>query len=249
MTRAQRADTWTVLLATASVAVRARLTEGLGEVSLAVVRDRAALAQGLVDLEPNVVFLDLALPSLNGVEDVPVLQRLCAAARIVVLAPVPSERQAVFALVAGARGYCQRTIAPALARKAADVVQRGEIWIGRGVVRHLLQRIASLTASTSAAAAPSRTLPTRFEFLAPRERQIALLVGSGANNKEIATRLNITEATVKAHLTSVFRKLNVSDRLRLALVVSGQRPSRPLRASRREAARGARASAVDAAGA
>lgn len=250
MTKIHRADTWTILLATASIAVRSRLAEGFGDAALVVATDRPTLAKGLVDVEPNVVFVDLALPSLNGVEDVAVLQRLCAAARIVVLAPAPSERQAVFALVAGARGYCQRTIAPALARKAAEVVQRGEIWIGRGVVPHLLRRIASLTASAPAAApaaTPSRALPTRFEFLAPRERQIALLVGSGANNKEIATQLSITEATVKAHLTSVFRKLNVSDRLRLALVVSGQRPSRPLRGARRDVARDASANAVDAA--
>ena len=63
----------------------------------------------------------------------------------------------------------------------------------------------------------------RFDFLAPRERQIALLVGSGANNKEIAERLGISESTVKAHLTSVFRKLGVPDRLRLALLVRRQR--------------------------
>jgi DNA-binding NarL/FixJ family response regulator len=66
-------------------------------------------------------------------------------------------------------------------------------------------------------------LPRRFDFLAPREREIALLVGSGANNREIAERLSITESTVKAHLTSVFRKLDVPDRLRLALVVRRQR--------------------------
>lgn len=245
MTAALRADPWTVLLATASAAVRARLLDGLGaEASVVVATDRTDLARGLVDLEPAVVFLDLALPSLSGVEDVPVLQRLCPAARIVVLAPAPSERQAVFALVAGARGYCQRTIPAALVRKAAEVVQRGEIWIGRDVVPHLLRRIASLTERPPA---PARPLPTRFDFLAPRERQIALLVGAGANNKAIATRLSITEATVKAHLTSVFRKLNVSDRLRLALVVTGQRPSRPLRSARRGPARAARARATDAA--
>ncbi len=182
-----------------------------------------------------VVFLDTALPGLHGIDGVPDVQRVNAAARIVVLASAPSERQAVLALVAGARGYCDRNIAPSLVKKAADVVHRGEFWIGRGVVPHLLRRITSLTPAEVGAGKGS-SLPTRFEFLAPRERQIALLVGAGANNKEIAGQLSITEATVKAHLTSVFRKLNVSDRLRLALFVSGQGP-KPARAPRSYAAR------------
>ena len=60
-------------------------------------------------------------------------------------------------------------------------------------------------------------MPRRFDFLAPREREIALLVGSGANNREIAERLNITESTVKAHLTNVFAQLGVTDRTQAAL--------------------------------
>ena len=85
-------------------------------------------------------------------------------------------------------------------------------------------------------------MPRRFDFLAPREREIALLVGSGANNREIAERLSITESTVKAHLTSVFRKLDVPDRLRLALFVRRQRAPTaarraPSRAPRRSTSR------------
>jgi two-component system, NarL family, nitrate/nitrite response regulator NarL len=210
-----------VVLASSSSALRRRWLEELaGALSLAEAVDRHTLDAVLETSPSTVVFLDLALPGLGGLDGVSDVQRAHPATRIVVLASAPSEGQAVFALVAGARGYCDRNIAPSLVRKAADVVQRGEIWIGRHVVPHLLRRITSLSPE-------ARALPTRVDFLAPRERQIALLVGAGANNKEIASRLNITEATVKAHLTSVFRKLNVSDRLRLALFVTGQRPKLP----------------------
>jgi DNA-binding NarL/FixJ family response regulator len=226
----------TVLLASASAGLRRRWAEELtGSLPLIEAIDRESLEVAMLHTPDLVVFLDTALPGLHGVDGVPDVQRVNPSARIVVLASAPSERQAVFALVAGARGYCDRNIAPSLVRKAADVVHRGEIWIGRGVVPHLLRRITSLTPSDDETG-KGRTLPTRFEFLAPRERQIALLVGAGANNKEIAGQLSITEATVKAHLTSVFRKLNVSDRLRLALFVSGQRPKSP-RAHRSHAAR------------
>ena len=130
--------------------------------------------------------------------------------RIVLLASSPSERQAVFALVAGARGYCDRGIAPSLVRKAAEVVQRGEIWIGRHVVPHLVRRITSLTPAKPGRRGRAGACRRDSTSCAPREREIALLVGAGANNREIATRLSITESTVKAHLTSVFRKLDVS---------------------------------------
>src|SRR5262249_27055597 len=80
--------------------------------------------------------------------------------------------------------------------------------------------------------------------LGPRERQIATLVGAGASNKEIARQLSISEATVKAHLTSVFRKLKVPDRLRLALSITQgetavatprRRPAAPLPLRRQRA--------------
>lgn len=227
----------TVLLASASAGVRRRWAEELTDSLLLIeAADRESLEVAMLTNRQLVIFLDTALPGLHGVDGVPDVQRVNPSARIVVLASPPSERQAVFALVAGARGYCDRNIAPSLVRKAAEVVHRGEIWIGRGVVPHLLRRITSLTPSDDGPVEKGRSLPTRFEFLAPRERQIALLVGAGANNKEIAGQLSITEATVKAHLTSVFRKLNVSDRLRLALFVSGQRP-KAARAPRGYAAR------------
>jgi DNA-binding NarL/FixJ family response regulator len=178
----------------------------------------------MTEVRPSVVFLDLALPGLGGLGDVPAIQRLNPAAKIILLARAANESQAVFALVAGARGYCGRNIGPSLIGKAAEVVQRGEIWIARGVIPLLLKKLTALTQGRPDAEGRAEESP--LAALGPRERQIAELVGIGANNKEIATRLHITEATVKAHLTSVFRKLNVSDRLRLALFVTEKRRER-----------------------
>lgn len=223
MSTTQCADLHTALLAASSAVLRRRLAAGLeGWPAPVEATDRVELEERMLTSRPAVVFLDLALPGLSGLDGVPDIQRLNPRARLVLLASSPSERQAVFALVAGARGYCDRNIPPSLVKKAVEVVQRGEIWIGRHVVPHLLRRITSLTPAGPDAGLGGR-LPRRFDFLAPRERQIALLVGSGANNRQIAGRLSISESTVKAHLTSVFRKLDVADRLRLALFVRHQR--------------------------
>jgi two-component system NarL family response regulator len=243
MSTTQCADPRTALLAASSPALRRRWAAGLeGWPAPVEAADRVELEERMLANRPAVVFLDLALPGLSGLDGVPDIQRLNPRARLVLLASSPSERQAVFALVAGARGYCDRNIAPSQVKKAVEVVQRGEIWIGRHVVPHLLRRISSLTPAGPDAGPGGRRLPRRFDFLAPRERQIALLVGSGANNKEIAERLGISESTVKAHLTSVFRKLDVPDRLRLALFVRRQRAPAgarrsPSRAPRRSTSR------------
>ena len=212
-------------MASPTADLRRRCSQGLRGFLIREAGRRAVLERSMVELEPAVVFLDLALPGLGGLGGVPGIQRLNPAAKIIVLASTPNERQAVFALVAGARGYCGRDIGPSLVRKATDVVRRGEIWIARGVVPLLLKRLTSLTQDRSHERLAGSGRP--FHALAPREREIAELVGRGTNNKEIATRLSITEATVKAHLTSVFRKLNVSDRLRLALFVTEHKSRLP----------------------
>lgn len=216
-----RASGHVVLVASPLAVLRRRYADGLGgSVPVLEATDRAELSEHLVSTHPAVVFLDLALPGLGGLGGIAAIRRLNPAVKIVLLADVPNERDAVFALVVGARGYCARSLDPALIRKAAEVVQRGEVWIGRHVIPHLLRRLTSL--NRRGARAPAGAPPV-FDFLAPREREIALLVGAGANNREIALRLNISEATVKAHLTSVYRKLKVTDRLRLALFVAKRR--------------------------
>jgi len=186
---------------------------------IAEAADRLTLEQRMLRIHPAVVFLDLDLPGLGGVRQVASIGRLHPAAKIVLLTAAPDEQEAVFALLAGARGYCDRAIRPPLIKKAAEAVQRGEIWIGRRLVPHLVKRLSAL-GEVPAMASRGRS-PDVFPLLGRRERQIARLVGVGATNKEIATHLNITPATVKAHLTSVYHKLNVPDRLRLALFLSG----------------------------
>jgi len=105
-----------------------------------------------------------------------------------------------------------------------DAVERGEIWIQRKLVDALLATLTTMRKSV-----PRETLfGGRLTTLTPRERQVGELITRGASNKEIASQLNISERTVKAHLTEMFRDLRVSDRLQLALTLSAHVPPPPL---------------------
>jgi DNA-binding NarL/FixJ family response regulator len=113
-------------------------------------------------------------------------------------------------------------------------VQNGEIWAPRKLVPCLIDELLSLIDKRQKEDYPARP-DARLEKLTARQRVIADLVSGGTGNKEIAHRLNITERTVKAHLTEAFRNVGVSDRLQLALLLKGYpllsgEPGRPIQA-------------------
>ena len=179
------------------------------------------LTQYLLHLKPSVLLLDLSLPEVGGIEAVPIIQSLSPSTRIILLSGNPDHKEAISALKTGARGYCCRDIRPSLLGKAVEAVQRGEIWAARSVIPSLLEELTSRAERQRADShAKSEALLT---LLTPRECHISQLIGDGLSNKEVALRLCISEKTVKAHLTAIFRKLEISDRLRLALLMSAYR--------------------------
>jgi DNA-binding NarL/FixJ family response regulator len=205
-----------VLIASAVVGLRKRCRQALSNgYSVHESADRGDLERGIVGHRPAAVLLDIALPGLGGASGIASIQKLRAAARIIVLTEAPDEREGIAILKAGARGYCHRDIDMALLEKATHVVLKGEIWVGRKLIPHLLEELTVLTEQRRRDA-PGRS-DERLERVTPRERQIVDLLSVGASNKEIAKRLNVTERTVKAHLTAIFRKLGLSGRLQLAL--------------------------------
>ena len=209
-----------VLIASAAAKVRRRWTRVLhGGFSIHEVTERAALEQNLTRQKPSVLLLDLALPQLGGIGGVSAIQRLSPSTKIILLTSAPDDEEEMRALKAGVKGYCNRDTGPLLLRKAVDVVEKGEIWIERKVISHLLEELTSV-AERQQKDSPLHLQPNiLLDCLTSRERQVAKLIGDGSPNREIAKRLNISERTVKAYLTSIFRKLNISDRLRLALLM------------------------------
>jgi two-component system nitrate/nitrite response regulator NarL len=208
-----------VLIASADARLRNQWGRSLKErFSIAEVGDRAALEKSLADRKPSFLLLDLSLPQIRGLEAISDLQSLSPSSKIILLTSTPDDREAISALKTGVKGYCHRDVAPSLLLKALEVVQKGEIWVGRKIIPNLLEELTSLTERQEKFSA----LPTGADFdsLSRRQRQIAQFVGDGLSNKEIASRLNISDRTVKAHLTSVFLKLKTFDRLKLALLMA-----------------------------
>lgn len=136
---------------------------------------------------------------------------------LVVLADDPDERVVLEALAAGAAGCCNSRAAPAVLRQVALVVANGGLWVGQS----LLTRLVGATTRRLIQVGEARADDGWAAPLSAREAEVARLVGEGAANREIAARLDITERTVKAHLTAIFEKLGVRDRLQLSLRVNG----------------------------
>mgnify|MGYP001179313116 CR=1 FL=1 len=142
------------------------------------------------------------------------VRSLCAAAPqvpVVVLSNMPEDEQGLAALAAGAAGYCSALTLPAVLRQVAGVVEHGGLWVGPTLMRRLMLGLAQ---------AETPNGPT-LGSLSQRERQVAEAVARGSTNKEIARVMGVTERTIKAHLSAIFEKLGVRDRMQLALVVNG----------------------------
>jgi two-component system NarL family response regulator len=211
-----------VVIASQSPEVRSWWGSGLrGLYTMHEVGDLPSLRRMLAGLKPSILVLDLALPQLGGVKGLPSLLQSSPTTKTLLLTGSPEDPEAIAALKAGARGYCGRDVDSFLLKKAVEAVQKGEIWVKRSVIVALLRDLnPAHPARANFAVNSKETTDERLRPLTPRERQIALMVGAGARNKDIAIALDITETTVKAHLTAIFRKLGIADRLRLALLVS-----------------------------
>ncbi len=129
----------------------------------------------------------------------------------------PSDDEAISALDAGCAGYCQAFADAATLRNVLQVVESGQVWVGPS----LLQRLIKVARhAKSAILVPSTDWQSG---LSPREIQVATLAANGASNQQIANMCNISERTIKAHLSSIFQKMNVTDRLQMTLRVHGIR--------------------------
>jgi two-component system nitrate/nitrite response regulator NarL len=207
----------TVLVASPGAEVRDRLRERLADVyATQEVSHWEALDKSISSSEPAVVLVDVDLLHSGGISEIAAIRRLSRKARIIVLSGSPNDAEGVAVLKAGARGYCERRIEGPLLRKAVDRVREGEIWAERRLIPLLVEQYAL----HGEGAEPVGGSDRRLALLTRREREIARLIGAGASNRDIASRLLVSEGTVKAHLTAIFRKLGFSDRLQLGLFLA-----------------------------
>lgn len=161
--------------------------------------------------EMSVLWLDIS--GLKLAERQLWLQQSQALQRpLVVLSPAPCDEEGMLALQQGATGYAHILTSAEQFQQIAEVLGRGGYWVGP----QFMQRMMALVAR------PEKVSPDDdhpFNQLTEREQAVTRAVARGASNREIAVSLLISERTVKAHLSSIFSKLGVRDRVQLVLLV------------------------------
>ena len=173
----------------------------------------ATEALALKGTSPDVILLDISLRTESGVDFLPQILRHYEPARVLVLTATEDPDTQLLAIEAGASGVVMKEQAPEVLVKAIHAVNSGEPWIGSAL------SIAALHKLSRAKADKVRIDPeaAKIALLTPREREVIAVVTRGLNGAGIAKELKISEATVRHHITSILSKLEVSNKLELAV--------------------------------
>lgn len=162
-------------------------------------RDGAEAAEAVPACRPDVVLMDVRMPGLDGVSATAVLRRRLPSCKIVMLTTFNDDEYVSRALKAGAVGYLLKNL------PAADLAQAVRL-AHAGIAQFDLTVIGGLAAGLTAP-----------DTLTPRETEVLRLISAGATNKEIASRLYLSEGTVKNHISRVLSRLGLRDRTQAAL--------------------------------
>jgi NarL family two-component system response regulator LiaR len=157
-------------------------------------------------LQPDVILMDLVMPDMDGIEAIRLIKDHQPEARILVLTTFAGEDKIFPAIKAGALGYHLKDSRPEELVQAIRQVNRGEASLHPVIARKVLEELSQ----------PSEHQPTP-DPLTHREVEVLRLVAQGLENREIAERLVITEATVRTHVSNITSKLHVASRTQVAL--------------------------------
>ncbi len=163
------------------------------------------------DLNPDVVLLDSTISKMDDFEVLQTIRERSLKTKALMLTPNKDEATIFSALKAGAKGYISKDASISNLIKAIQVIHEGELWVERKKIARYFERddVADSTGEGREG--------KHEEMLTPREKEILCILTSGCTNKEIADVLFISDKTVKSHLNSVYRKLNVTRRLQAIL--------------------------------
>jgi two-component system nitrate/nitrite response regulator NarL len=170
--------------------------------------DAVALATAL---EPDILLLDMAMPRVTGMGALQQLMDQASGVRSILMTAAIEKAERVSAIQQGARGIVLKEVATQLLFKSIRCVLNGQYWVDREGVADLVDTLRAMLASTE-----SKSKKQLFG-LTKREFEVVGAIVGGFANKDIAQKFSISEDTVKHHLTNIFNKVGVSNRLELAL--------------------------------
>jgi DNA-binding NarL/FixJ family response regulator len=180
--------------------------------------DGGAAVESVAALAPDVVLMDLSMPGIDGVAATALLTQGHPSVRVVVLTTFADRDHVTAAIDAGAVGFMLKDADPGALADAVRSAARGEAPLDPRAALALIDRRRSPAEPDGAAAGGDRIVPSgATPSLTAREWEVLELVGQGLSNRLIARRLGIAEKTVKAHLTSIFAQIGVTDRVQAAL--------------------------------
>ncbi len=174
-------------------------------------RDLHALQQAVTVQAAEMLICQQNLLDAQQPEVMAALKAAAPNSRILIVGPEQPVAVQIAALKQGARGYFNEDLPLEKLCVAIHLILQGEVWVERHLISELIDEMNHAPKIDDAHRKAA-------DSLSPKEREVATLVSHGATNKMIARKMNITERTVKAHLTTIFQKMNLPDRLSLAIV-------------------------------
>jgi len=165
-------------------------------------------------MKPDILLLDLAMPLLTGLNALRELAKVASPVHTILLTAAIDKPEIIEALQLGARGIVLKDSATELLLKSIRTVMAGQYWVGRESVSDLVKFLRQPLPPTGR---------SKNFGLTKRELQVVAAIVEGYSNKEIAQKFSLSEDTVKHHLTNIFNKAGVSNRLELALFAINHR--------------------------
>jgi DNA-binding NarL/FixJ family response regulator len=190
-----------------------------GAPQLQIVGEAGDGAQGLEVIDrvrPDVVLMDIRMPRMDGLAATQRLAERAAPPKVIVLTTFDADEYVVRALAHGATGFLLKDTSPPAIIAAIEKVAAGEPMLSPSVTAQLIRKVVDApTADTGRSSAAT----VRLGALSEREREVAIAVGQGKSNADIASELYMSLATVKAHVSHILAKLELANRVQIAICV------------------------------
>lgn len=167
---------------------------------------KSAVRQATVS-QPDVILMDILMPRLNGIEATREIVRTSPHIGVVMLTMFEDDESVFEAMRAGARGYILKGADQDEVLRAIRAVARGEALFGPSIATRLMDFLTP----------PDQTVPEAFPELTDREREILSLIAQGDSNSKIAKKLHVTLKTVRNHVSNIYNKMQVTDRVQAVL--------------------------------